>query len=336
MLIKNLNGLSVLPYFILRENRLHLRKELFDFPIIDMHTHLGWHYLLTRPIDLARVSETRHFFPSDIPFQLERYTAYDFTPAAKKTCEYEVVRGAFDTRGYSATHTVPNIIAEMDRLNIEQSVLLAIDYPVISRNSSEYLEAAAAGPDTKKRLPVFISLHPLQTGKERLLKKYLIQGARGIKLHPQMQLFKASHRSTHRIYELAEQYGLPILFHTGLSPISPRWQKRFVLPEDYEKVFAGFPRTTFVIGHAGGAEGYEWAAAMANRYANVFVEISGQPPRGIEYLVSHMDTERILYGSDWAFYPMAIPLAKALLGTEKHKKIRKKLFRDNALKLLKT
>lgn len=336
MRFQNLKDLVSLPYFHIHRDNLYLKKGIFPYEIFDMHTHLGWHYLMTPPLDLWKTGKVKHFFPSNIPFDLERYTAYDFTEAARKKCEHEVMRGAYDIHGYSSTHTIPNILAEMDRLGIGHATVLAIDYPLVSQNSREQLWAIERHPKTKKRLSMYVSLHPLQLNKEQFLKQYLLQGAKGIKLHPQMQLYRPSVRTAYPIYELAGKYHLPILFHTGLSPISPSWQKRFVQPKDYETVFADFPKTTFIIGHGGGAEGYEWAASMACRHKHIYIELSGQPPRGIEHILKHVDSDRIVYGSDWPFYPMALPLAKALVATEKYKKIRKKIFRENAARLLRS
>jgi hypothetical protein len=222
----------------------------------------------------------------------------------------------------------------MDLLRIEKSVLLAIDYPVLSHNTDEWLEAVNATRDSRMRLPVFMSLHPFAGNMERRLRTHLERGACGIKIHTQMQLFRANSKGAERIYDLADKYRLPVLFHTGLSPLSPSWQKRFVNMRDIEDALRSYPGVRFILGHAGGIDGYGEAMRLSRTYGNAYLEISGQPPRVIEEMIRKTDTRRILYGSDWAFYPMALPLAKALAGTERYKKARRLILRENALALL--
>lgn len=327
-----------LPYFKLNtNNKIVLRPQYKKYTIIDAHTHLGWSYLFASKINLlVSHAATHYFFPErGNPFDISNYSAIDFEENNAKKARLETVRGAFNSRGYSRTHTIPNLLEEMDRLGIDSSFILAIDFPVLSKNSEQIVSSILSDKESKKRLFPFISLHPLMKNKESRLKEYIKRGAKGIKLHPQIQLFKPTHRGAYEIYELAKIYKLPILFHTGLSPISPQWQKRFVEFSHFEKVCADFPDNVFILGHSG-VLNYREAMQLSKRYKYVYLELSGQPPQIIKEMVQKNGYEKLLFGSDWPYYPSVLPLAKVLLATEGMKDdIREALLGKNASSLLK-
>lgn len=327
-----------LPYFELnKKNKIVLKPQYKKHIIIDAHTHLGWSYLLARKINLlASHTTTRHFFPEKgNPFDISHYTAVDFESNNAKKARWETVRGTFNTQGFSKTHTIPNLLEEMSRMGISGSFVLAIDFPVLSTNSEQILMSISSNKENKKNLFPFISLHPLMRNKEQRLQKFLKEGAKGIKLHPQIQLFKPTHKGAYEIYELARAYNLPILFHTGLSPISPQWQKRFVEFSHLKKVCSDFPENMFILGHSG-VLNYKEAMQLSKQYKQVYLELSGQPPQIIKEMIQKNGYEKLLFGSDWPYYPSVLPLAKVLLATEGMKEgIREALLGKNALRFLK-
>jgi hypothetical protein len=305
-----------------------------DEGIIDFHSHLGWHYLFTRKIDLWRDGNGMHFSPRP----------YRFTWSITADLISRLRHAGFAGGKWCGRHLTYAGLAQPIRFRqscgrwifsgLKSRCFSPIDYPVLSHNTDEWLEAVNATRDSRMRLPVFMSLHPFAGNMERRLRTHLERGACGIKIHTQMQLFRANSKGAERIYDLADKYRLPVLFHTGLSPLSPSWQKRFVNMRDIEDALRSYPGVRFILGHAGGIDGYGEAMRLSRTYGNAYLEISGQPPRVIEEMIRKTDTRRILYGSDWAFYPMALPLAKALAGTERYKKARRLILRENALALL--
>jgi hypothetical protein len=81
------------------------------------------------------------------------------------------------------------------------------------------------------------------------------------------------------VYELANEYGWPVLFHTGIV-----LRKKFDEPEDVashrmrafylEEIARRFPRITVIGAHCGNPE-YEWAAEVSRWNPNVFFDLSG-------------------------------------------------------------
>ena len=81
------------------------------------------------------------------------------------------------------------------------------------------------------------------------------------------------------VYELANEYGWTILFHTGIV-----LRRKFDEPEDVasyrmrafhlEEIARRYPRITVVGAHCGNPE-YEWAAEIARWNPNIFFDLSG-------------------------------------------------------------
>ena len=81
------------------------------------------------------------------------------------------------------------------------------------------------------------------------------------------------------VYELANEYGWILIFHTGIV-----LRRNFDQPEDVasyrmrafylEEIARRFPKLTIIGAHCGNPE-YEWAAEVARWNPNVFFDLSG-------------------------------------------------------------
>jgi len=105
------------------------------------------------------------------------------------------------------------------------------------------------------------------------------------------------------VYELANEYGWVVLFHTGIV-----LRRKFDEPEDVafyrmrafhlEEIARRFPRITVVGAHCGNPE-YEWAAEVARWNPNVFFDLSGSTLTKFKDHLS--DFRRIFWwsGTEW-------------------------------------
>jgi predicted TIM-barrel fold metal-dependent hydrolase len=105
------------------------------------------------------------------------------------------------------------------------------------------------------------------------------------------------------VYELANDYGWLVLFHTGIV-----LRRKFDEPEDVashrmrafhmEEIARRFPRITVVGAHCGNPE-YEWAAEVARWNPNVFFDLSGSTLQKLSDRLS--DFRKIFWWSetDW-------------------------------------
>ncbi len=331
MKFKNINEFASLKYFGKNaDNQLILQEGIFDEGIIDFHAHLGFNFLFGKPVDLECPCRVQHFFPEDNPINLENYSAFDYTRESAEKCRKEAIKQGFKNDGFTRTHTIPNILEEMDRMKVAKSVILAVDLAFASKNSAHILKHVK----NRERLIPFVSLHPFSLNKRKKLEKFIKDGACGIKGHPPMQMVKPSNSLSLQICQLAREYKLPILYHTGHSPLSPEFQRKYVYMNDFEIAIRRFPDVTIIMGHSS-IDKFREAAYLGKKYENVYLELSGQPPQAIKEIINIMGSEKLLFGTDWPFYPIAFPLVKVLMATEDNPVTRERILKTNAERLLK-
>jgi predicted TIM-barrel fold metal-dependent hydrolase len=325
-----LAGLAKLPWFTRTdEGRLAAKGRTYG-PVLDMHSHLALAYVLPMRLDLQRASdETEHYLPACCRLDLDVYVNRNFTPDALSAMKRDLTLGSLTRGGMRRTHTVPNIVREMDELGIARSVILPIDFPVLSDNAGAALGAVRA----TEKLIAFGSVHPYARGVAKRLDEQLARGARGIKVHPAVQCIRPDDPKAMKLYRLCAQRELPILWHCGPVDIETRYGRYCSQVKWYERPIAENPRTTFVLGHSGALQ-MEQALALQRRYPNVWLETSSQSVTNVRTIVTQADTSRVVYGSDWPFYHQGIALAKVLLATEGREEARRAVLWGNAARLL--
>jgi predicted TIM-barrel fold metal-dependent hydrolase len=102
----------------------------------------------------------------------------------------------------------------------------------------------------------------LSSGQIRALKAYLGY------LH-----YPPDHANYRRYYELAEQYRLPVIFHTG-DTYSPYAKLKYAHPLGIDEVAVDHPNVRFVIAHVGNPWMQD-AAEVVYKNVNVWVDVSG-------------------------------------------------------------
>jgi uncharacterized protein len=326
---ETLLDLSRLPWFDVHGGRLVVSDASVG-PVIDMHSHIALAYLLPMRVDLYRATpHTEHYLPACCSIDFEVYQNKNITPAALSALKRDLTLGSLSRGGMRATHTVPNLVREMDELGVVQSVLLPIELPYISKNAAHALDAARREP----KLLSFGSVHPIVDRVGTRLDEQAHAGARGVKVHPAVQLIMPDHRRAMALYRQCAARNLPVLWHCGPVGIELQSGRRRTQVALYEKPIAEQPRTTFVLGHAGALQ-MEQALDLACRYPNVWLELSGQSLTNVRTILDRADPERVVYGSDWPFYHQAIGIAKVLLATVGREHLRAKVLHENARRLL--
>jgi predicted TIM-barrel fold metal-dependent hydrolase len=215
-----------------------------------------------------------------------------------------------------------------DALGVRRSVLLPIDFPLLSENSETWLRLT----EDNDAIVCFGSVHPYRPGMRAHLDKLVRMGARGLKYHPAVQLVGPDDDRAMKLFRLAGERKLPVLFHCGPVDIETRMGRRLSQVKRYERALAENPSTTFVLGHSGALQ-MEEAIAFGRKYDNVYFEIASQSLPAVERLLDAIPPGRLMLGSDWPFYHQAVPIAKVLLATEKDEALRRAVLHDNAAKL---
>ncbi len=149
-------------------------------------------------------------------------------------------------------------------------------------------------------------------------------------------------------YQLAERYGVPVVFHTG-DTYSTSAKLKYADPLTVDEVAVDHPKVAFVIAHLGNP----WipsAVEVAYKNPNVYLDGSAlmigdlrrAPPEELERLViepvrwalAYLEKpDKLMYGSDWPLVDMAAyaELFQRALRPEQ----RRAVMHDNAARLFK-
>jgi predicted TIM-barrel fold metal-dependent hydrolase len=138
------------------------------------------------------------------------------------------------------------------------------------------------------------------------LKRQVALGAVGLKLHTVHGGFAANEAMLYPVYAYCEQARLPVIYHCGASTF-PGGTNRFADPLVIEDVARDFPDLQIVLAHGGRGWWYDAAAFLTLMRPNVWIEISGLPPRKLPEYYARYDFARLarkmIFGTDWPGVP---------------------------------
>jgi hypothetical protein len=335
-------GLAELPWFELGDAGV-LRMVDDGVPrAIDMHCHLGISVLFEPELDLlARTDRVRHLLDCDATLpgcelDLDVYINGNFTEDDLSTLRRQTLAQGLWGSPFAETHTIPNLLAEMDATGVERSTILpiALGLPFGDDLAGKWGDAIVAA-DATERLMMGASVHPRDERKIERLEAFARAGRRVVKMHPTVQAFYPDEPDAMEIYEAADRLGMIVFFHGGRAGIEPESRQPYALPRHYEGALATFPRLPFVLGH-GGARDRDAMVDLALRHENAWLGIHGQGVTALDGMIRRTDGERMLFGTDWPWYHLAATLAKVLIVTEgaERQDVRHAILRGNAERLL--
>ncbi len=331
--LRTLDDLAKLPWFEKRGDGHIWMKEGADCPPIgDDHSHLGWSYLFGRVIDhLKAPLPTEYYYDFTIPAPADILKEQGHpTKKELKMIELDSYLVIGRCPPISKTQTVPNLLAEMERFNVRWIASAPIEIPLRSRHARQTVAACKTDP----RLIAYAGVHPQTPTFRQRIKDQVADGALGLKYHPEFQFCPPDHPRALRIFEVCEELGLPVLCHSGCTGQEPPFMQKLASMDRYRVVFETFPKLNFILGHSG-LRNTEEAIAYANEFPQVWLDLAGQTTPQIELVLKKADHDRILYGSDWPFYPMAVTIARTLMALEKYPQSKEKVMLTNMERLLK-
>ena len=336
---KGLKGLAELPYFELTKSGL-LRLTVDGLEGgIDGHTHFALNGLMGgKPDLLKRHPRTKYYLPPDITSDLNVYVNQNAREIDRQFTG-KIIINSLTPGGSPATdtHTIPNLLAEMDLLSIEKAVVFPIRFGFpFGDDMTEYYMEAIKKSGKAGRFIVCGGVKPTEKDAPDRVARHKRMGLKGIKMHPNMGRFFPDDRAAWPAYQACLEHGLPVLIHSGRTGFKEKKQGGFKLyTEDFadiahfEEPIAAFLGVRFVLCHSGAMQN-EQAVRIAKRHRNVWMDIHGQGVENIRKMIKVLGPERLMYGTDWAFYPEAIMLARLLVATEKDKKARRMIFSESA------
>lgn len=190
-------------------------------------------------------------------------------------------------------------LEHLDRAGVEYVVMLPERSPATTCDvtTEEILEFCQG----EERLIPFcnINIH-LTDDPLRDFKGYLEAGVRGLKIHPVHQLFYPTDPRLYPLYALAQDRGVPVMFHTG-SSIFPGAKLKYGDPLFIDDIAVDFPGLTIIMSHGGRGFWYDRAQFLAKIRSNVYIDVSGLPPGRLLDYFPEMERlkDKFLFGTDW-------------------------------------
>jgi predicted TIM-barrel fold metal-dependent hydrolase len=154
----------------------------------------------------------------------------------------------------------------------------------------------------------FMSIDPMRFDWMEEMDKSIELGLVGIKLGANYQRFDPLCREALRLYGRAEKMGLPILFHTGASPVREAPLK-YSHPLVTDEVAMRFPDLKIVMAHVG----HPWVRetiVTIRKHPNVYADVSAIYTRpwmvyeGLLMATEWNVMDKLLFGSD---FPVTTP-----------------------------
>ncbi len=211
------------------------------------------------------------------------------------------------------------LIAEMDAAGIDVSVICPLDYglalgdpPVsIEEQNQIFAEVQKKYP---KRIIAFVSVDPRRPGAERIVREGLEDlGLKGLKLHPASG-FYPNDPCVYKLLEVAKEFNVPVLFHTGqiVQPL----RSKYCNPTYLDDVLIDFPELTVQAAHMGFGWRYELFHMGATK-TNLVVDFSGWQLiarsnfrrfcEALRECIDEFGASRVLFGTDGPYLRAAMP-----------------------------
>ena len=329
--IRRMSQLDRLPWFRTGEYGLQLREDSGVPPVLDVHAHVGWSFGFARSVEYTSRPPVKYFYDYE-EAQDVLFDEHHPFPKETEIIGAEMRLSLFKLGESSATHTASNLIGEGALYNYSKICLLPIEGPIASRHAKDTM---AASKLDSKFIP-FAAVHPWPWGTEkvRALKALLDQGAPAVKYHPEFQFIAPDNPHMRQMFAWCESHGVPILAHCGYTGAEPGWLRAKAEPDQFRAVLRDFPKLKLLLAHTGLSRWEQTLDVVQGHDEHAWIDISGQPANVIRTILDRYDHQRICYGSDWPFYPIAVAMARPLVATHDRPDLWPDLFYNNAARFL--
>lgn len=182
------------------------------------------------------------------------------------------------------------------------------------------------------RTVAFIGMHQDYADMEGELARAKLLGAKGVKLHPDIQRVDIDDPRLLKLYSLMEGSGLALYLHMG----DDRADYRYSTAEKLKNVAKQFPRLRFIAAHFGAYMAWQDSPLLAD-IDNIWYDTSSTlwalPTDEANRLIRLFGSERLFFGTDY-------PVKTAQTELERFAKLdlteseRKAILWDNAARFL--
>ena len=209
------------------------------------------------------------------------------------------VRNFYHIDGSNMDGTVDMLLQRGTEAGISQYVVLPVsNVPHRVHSINQFMVEQA------QLHPEFIGFGTVHAEMDAILPEVgwiLLNGLRGLKMHPDSQRFPIDDPRLFPVYDMIEGK-IPVLLHMG----DPRYN--YSHPLRLRKVLSNFPKLEVIAAHFGGYSMFETAKELLSDTDCVF-DISSammfMEPGAAEKYINHYGAERMAYGTD---YPLWNPV----------------------------
>jgi predicted TIM-barrel fold metal-dependent hydrolase len=148
------------------------------------------------------------------------------------------------------------------------------------------------------------------------VRRQLDLGAAALKLHPVHGGFRCDEAVLYPAYQVLVEREVPLVVHCGTSTF-PGSMNELADPAYLLPVARDFPELDIVLAHGGRGWWYDAAASMALTHHNVWIELSGLPPKRLPEYYHRYDLGRLarrwIFATDWPGVPGVAANARAVV-----------------------
>lgn len=148
------------------------------------------------------------------------------------------------------------------------------------------------------------------------VRRQLDLGAAALKLHPVHGGFRCDDAALYPAYQVLVERQVPLVVHCGTSSF-PGSMNELADPAYLLPVARTFPELDIVLAHGGRGWWYDAAAFMALSHPNVWIELSGLPPKRLPDYYRRYDLGRLarkwIFATDWPGVPGTADNARAVV-----------------------
>lgn len=216
---------------------------------------------------------------------------------------------------HTLSESVARLRAAMAEAGIDYSLVLT-SYIVNPDRPSVHDVIEAIGDAKDLGVVAGISyLHYKEKDLRELADDLRAGRVKGLKLYPGYEPFYPHDKRLKVVYDLAEEFQVPVMIHTG-DTYSPKGKLKYAHPLEIDEVAVDHPNVKFVICHLGNP----WltdAMEVVYKNANVYADISGlmlgefsqafedYMSDEIEDVITYAgEPEKFLFGTDWPICSM--------------------------------
>ena len=265
-----------------------------DFPVIDIHVHTYPDKRIGMQAKGGDVGPSGHAGTIEelVPYMdslgISHAAMMNFTPVADMV--------------YAARARLPEEMTPEERLEQEEPIRIRMVERVKQRNVWTCDVAKA-----HQGLIAFIGVDTVMDG-ETMYSEVVDKanhGAKGIKIHPEVQRVSINDPLLWPAYRAAEELGMIVLSHAG--PFGTT-DGTYSHPSMAAEVLGDFPNLKLILAHLGGRTFYRAAVRLASAFPKLLFDCCGlvRPEQGglpndeLVGMFRELGVHRILYGSDWA------------------------------------